>query len=305
MAEMNPHNRYQIAQLVGFSVNEMIRPQMNLLQMLGDAKSVPIGSKAAFKVPMEGVKAFIQAKGSTTPRSKVASKQVFLETVAISARPVLNIYEMQSGQAQMSDLINQAAREIEDKQNKYIYDVLVAAAANWTTPFYGSGAGIVKATLNPMLQHWMRVGGATIVGDIAIISKLADETGFTAYTNATTTSGTTVTKTGKQFTESIINEQNANGFIGRYYGADVVQLVNPYANDGTTTLLDVDKLFILPKSASVDMRPLKILREGDVKSTEATNIDDLTYEIRLDQYFGAGIVTGKKPYMSMYNDSTL
>ena len=40
-------------------------------------------------------------------------------------------------------------------------------------------------------------------------------------------------------------------------------------------------------------------------STEETNIDDLSYEIRLDQYFGAAIVMGSYPAMGAYVDSTL
>lgn len=96
-SDFNPQNRHIIAQLVGFAVNEMTRPQMNLMQVIGDAKQVPLGAKAAFKVQTEGVQAFIQAKGSTTPRSKVASKQVTLDTVSISARPVLNVVELQTG----------------------------------------------------------------------------------------------------------------------------------------------------------------------------------------------------------------
>lgn len=188
----------------------------------------------------------------------------------------------------MSDLVRQASQEIEDKQNKYIYDVLMAAASVWEAPFYGTGTGVVKATLNPMLQHWMRLGGATIVGDIAIISQLAELTGFAADT------------TKKQFAGPIIEEYNANGFIGRYYGADVVQLTNAYGRDGVTPLVDTNALFIMPKGISQDLRPLKILREGDVQSMDATHIDDLSYEIRLDQNFGAGVVIGKKPYMSVY-----
>lgn len=189
--------------------------------------------------------------------------------------------------------MRQASQEIEDKQNKYVYDVLMAAATAWEAPFYGSGTGVVKATLNPMLQHWMRVGGATIIGDIAMISQLAGLTGFAADTTKT------------QYAGDIILEQNNNGFVGRYYGADVVQMVNAYGSDGKTTLLPTNKLFILPKAASSSMRPLKIVRVGDVQSMDATFIDDLTYEIRMDQEFGAGVVVGNKPYMSIYEDDTV
>lgn len=140
--------------------------------------------------------------------------------------------------------------------------------------------------------YWMRTGAVTLLGDIAIVSKLADETGFTAA------AGT------QQYSPSIIDEVIKTGVIGVYYGAKVVNLVNPYLSDNVTPVIDTKRLYILPSAASVDMRPLKVLYEGDVQSTESTNIDDLAYEIRLDQFFGAGIVTGKTPAMSVYVDST-
>ena len=31
-----------------------------------------------------------------------------------------------------------------------------------------------------MIQHWMRTGAVTLLGDIAIVSQLAEQTGFTA-----------------------------------------------------------------------------------------------------------------------------
>ena len=39
-------------------------------------------------------------------------------------------------------------------------------------------------------------------------------------------------------------------------------------------------------------------------SQDANNIDDKTYEVRLDQFFGAGIVYGDRPYISVYQDNS-
>ena len=170
--------------------------------------------------------------------------------------------------------------------------VLHGASDNWATPFYGTGAGIVKSVLNPMIQHWMRTGAVTLLGDIYVVSKLAEQTGFTAATAT------------QQYAPSIIEELNRTGLIGTYYGAKVINLINPYKADNVTPVIDEKRLYILPSAASADMRPLKVVFEGDVQSTESTNIDDLAYEIRLDQWFGAGIVIGKTPTMSVYKDST-
>ena len=277
---------------MGYTVNEMIKPQTDWLTHVADVKRVGYGEKAAFRTKLEGVTAFIQAKGSTPARSKIAHKQVTLDTIAVSARPVINVYELRTGRVQMADLIRDASYEMHVKQIQYIQQVLNAAATNWESPFYTTGSGIVKTALNPQIQHWMRTGAVTLLGDIAIISKLADQTGFTAATST------------QQFSPSIIDEVIRTGVIGVYYGAKVVNLVNPYLNDNVTPIIDTKRLYILPSAASADMRPLKVLYEGDVQSTESTNIDDLAYEVRLDQWFGAGVVTGKTPAMSVYVDSS-
>ena len=233
----------------------------------------------------------IQAKGSTTPRSKVANKTVTLDTIAVSARPVVNIVELQNGQVNMADLINDAAYQMELAEYGYIQNVLNTAAATWAAPYYGQGTGIVKATLDPMIRHWMRLSGGaapTILGDINMVSQLSELTGFTAST------------TSKQFADAIMVEQNQTGMIGVYNGAMVVNLANPVIDGTDTPVFDTNKLYILPSSASADMRPLKVVFEGDVTSQDAQNIDDKTYEVRLDQYFGAGIVYGDRPYLSVY-----
>ena len=118
--EPNPHNRYQIAQLIGFAVNEIVRPKTNWLDQIADTKRVGYGEKAQFKVRLEGIRAYVGAKGGTPARSKVANKTITLDTVAVSARPSVNLVEMQNGQADMAALINDAAYQMELAYYQYI-----------------------------------------------------------------------------------------------------------------------------------------------------------------------------------------
>ena len=60
----------------------MVKPSTNGLAQVADTKYVGYGEKAAFKVKQEGIRAFIQAKGATPARSKIAHKQVTLDTIA-------------------------------------------------------------------------------------------------------------------------------------------------------------------------------------------------------------------------------
>ncbi len=290
-----PHNRYQIGQLIAFSVNEILRPRTNWLDNVADVKRVAEDDKAQFKVKHEGIRAYIQAKGATTARSKVAEKALTVDTISVSARPVINFVELRNGM-QMSTLINDAAYQMELAEYGYIQNVLDAAASAWASPFYGSGSGVVKATIDPMIRFWMRASGGarpTILGDIDMVSKLGELTGFTATTNT-------------MWANNLMDEQNRAGFIGIYNGASVVNLLNPIKED---TLADfafsTKKLYIIPGGIDAAMRPLKVVFEGDVVAQDNTNIDDKSYEVRLDQFFGAAMVYGNRPYISVYADTSV
>lgn len=155
-------------------MNEIARPQSNFLDNVADVKRVGFGEKAQFKVRQEGIRAYIQAKGATTARSKVANKTMSMDTLAVSARPVVNLLELQYNQVAMADLIKDAAYQMELKQFGHIQNVLNAAATSFDNLYYNSGTGIVKATIDPMIRHWTRLSNGaapTIFGDIDATSQ--------------------------------------------------------------------------------------------------------------------------------------
>lgn len=262
--------------------------------MIADVKNTNPGDKAAFNVRMSGIRAYIQAKGATTSRSKIADKQVTVDTIAVSARPALNIMELRTGRKNMADLIREANVEINNAKISHIQNVLVAGISSYASPYYAAGAGVVQATFDSMLTHWRRMGGGVaIMGDIAALDKVADLTGFTAA------QGT------KQFAPSVIEDYHRNGVIGDYKGCSVIRMPNVYLDGGTSTLIDPSYIYMLPVAASADNRNLKIVNEGPVTAFDAQSIDDLVYEVRLDQWFGAAFLVGQNPNLGVYCDNTL
>ena len=116
----NPNNKYQIAQLIKFGVDDVLKRDTNWLDLIADTKRVGFGDKAEFDVKLPGVKAFIQAKGATTPRTKNSRKAFTMETISVSARPFINIVELQNGLANAADLINDATYQMEVAMNRHI-----------------------------------------------------------------------------------------------------------------------------------------------------------------------------------------
>lgn len=287
-AEMTPENRYQLAQVMAYTIDELQQDSLDFLNTIADQKTIGYGDKAAFKVKTGGIKAYFQAKGSTTPRSMVSGRQILVDTEEISARPAIPLLQLKTKQVEMADLLREANREITNAKLKKIEQVLQAAVANFASPFYATGSGIVKDTLQKQINYFRRFGPVTILGDMEAISQLAALTGMAMSTTIT------------QHSDKQIDEVNESGFIGKYMGCNVVALTNAFEADGVTPILKTNWLYIIPGGMTSDTRNLKIVNEGNVMSVDATDINDLVYEVRLAQFFGAAFVTGKVPTIGAY-----
>ena len=285
--DMSPENRHQIAQVIGYTVNDMQQGALDFLNVIADQKNIGYGDKAAFNVKTGGIKAYFQAKGSTTPRSFVSGKQILVDTEEVSARPAINIMDLRTGRVKMADLIREANREITNKKLKKVEQVLHAAVQNFASPFYGTGTGVDKAVLDKIIAYFRRLGPVSIIGDIEAVGKMAGITGM---------------EMGNQMqrSDNMVNEFNENGFIGKYNGCNVIAMANAYEEGSTEPILNPNWLYIVPGNLSSDGRNLKIVNEGGMNSFEAQDINDLVFEVRLDQWFGAAFVTGKLPTIGGY-----
>ena len=260
---------------------------LDFLNVVADQKNIGYGDKAAFNVKTGGIKAYFQAKGSTTPRSFVSGKQILVDTEEVSARPAINLIDLRTGRVKMADLIREANREITNKKIKKVEQVLHAAVQNFATPFYGTGTGVDKAVLDKQLAYFRRLGPVSIIGDIEAVGKMAGLVGMAMGDQM-------------QRSDAMINEYNENGFIGKYMGCNVIALANACEEGSTDPILNPNWLYIVPGNLSADGRNLKIVNEGGLSSFEAQDINDLVFEVRLDQWFGAAFVTGKLPTIGGY-----
>ena len=292
LSDETANNDKLIAQTIGYSVQELQSRELDFLSQVADIKNIPIRGKAMFNVKLGGIKAYFQAKGSTTARSYVADKQVSLETEEISARPAINIIDLRAGHVNIAELIRDANREMTLMKLKKIEAVLHDAIDDLGRPYYGTGTGIVQSTLDEQIAYFSRLGKVTLLGDQAAVSQLAGVTGMVMNPGASVPSW--------QRSGNMVDEYNNNGFIGTYKGCNVIVMPNGYRDDETTPILDPDWIYIIPAGMTGDARNLKIVNEGGLNSMASQNIDDLTYEVRLDQWFGAGFITGKKPTIGAY-----
>ncbi len=281
---------HTIGQTVAYTMNDIHQNSLGFLESIADTKRCNFGEKIAFNMQTGGINAVIQAKGSTTPRSYVASRQLFIDTIEVSSRPAINIMELRCNRVNMPDLVRQANEQMVLKETGYIEDVLHKAVAEFHSPFYGSANGIDTTILDKQLEYFRRLGPVTIVGDIAAVSQLIGVQGMVGANG----NGTVA------YSDDQMNEYASTGMLGKYKGSTVISMPNAYETGKTTPIMKTNWLYLVPGNISVDLHNLKILYEGGVNSFEAQNINDLVYEIRLDQWFGAAFVTNKIPNIGAY-----
>ena len=285
----NPNNCYEIAQILKFVINDGLTQRVQYLDEIADVQRTGFGEKAQFKIEIDDLKAMFQAKGSTTERSKISNKYFTLDTDEVSVRPVVDLYEIQTGKADFTRIAERAMIKLELEIVKRVQNAVYAAFSAMSTPNYAAGSGIAKNAFDPILYAMMRVGGsASIVGDIEALSKFTALTGFNNYV-----------------AESLAVEHNQNGMIGTYLGAKLMKLNNPFvANSLTETELRKDLVYVIP-TGDAALRPIKVQFEGELQSIGTpVNIDSKQMEMRFDQYVGVGVV-GVRKLMGVYEDQTL
>lgn len=284
--DMSPQNLHELGQIIAFTIDETQQKALNFMDLFADVRNVALGDRPMYRVPTTGIKAFIQATGSTTARSKVTDRQFSLNTFEISARPAIDVWDLRMNRLNMADLIRQANDQFTLLKLKHIEKVLHNGVQTYGSPWYASGTGLAKATIDTQLKHFKRLGNVVVFGD-----SVED---FFAI------AGAPVNSSSVQYSGSMIDEMNNNGFIGKYSGVSLVKMQNAYADDGVTPILNPDWLYIMVSGISRDQMNLKVLNEGPVYSMTQQTIDDHTLETELTQRFGAGFIVGNKPTIGAY-----
>ncbi len=288
-SDPNPQNRYELAQIIAYTVDNVIDTRLSYLQYIAEVKNTAFDERPKFKIKTQQIQAFWQAIGSTTQRSKTGYKYSDLKIKELSSRPTAEWAEIASGRYDFAELIRDVNNEFEIKVGQEVQNTLYTAFSALASPNYATGAGMVSTSFDPLLIAMQRFGGgrATIVGDIEAVQKLA---GITAVSSRTS--------------DDIVNEYNNNGFIGVYKGAPVVVLNNNITGlTGYTTALDRGYIYIVP-SATDAQKTVKVQFAGGTTSQEGQSIDDGSYEMRLDKHMGCGVLAARHA-LALYEDSSL
>ena len=284
----NPQNRYELGQLIGFSVNSILDKRLNWLDNIADVRRGSVGDNPEFKVPYSGLVAKVGAKGGTPEVSMVFNKRVTIDTNDVSIRPKVDYSQLAQNPELIMRMIEESAIAIENAIVIDIQDKLYTTFSALSAPNYASGAGIVKATFDEQLRAIQRFGMVSVLGDITQIHGLTDLTGFS-----------------NRVADDLMIEHNNRRHLGTYLGASVTELENRYLDDSSlaeTNLALRDDLIYGLYTGDANSRPLKVYYGGDLRVMERTNEEDESIEYFMRVTFGS-LVVGNQKRMFIYEDT--
>lgn len=267
-----------VQEIIPVIIDEGIKAEGNPLFDLVEYRNIAEGDLAEFDV--EGDANFVVASVANGVQGVRRQRIVGGDTITVPTEmKIVRVYEnlgrLLSGRIDF---------------NKFVDGVAKAFKNYISTGAYTALAGITANTYN-LDSTYVKSGSFDVETFIALINHVEAATGKKAKIIGTKSA---VRKLGSAVTYSA--EQNSDlynkGYIGKFYGNDVIGLEQAHIPGTSTFALADDALFVI----AAEDKPIKVVNAGDglLIEREATENADLTQEYVYGQGLGVGVVCAAK-----------
>lgn len=182
-----------------------------------------------------------------------------------------------------------------------VYKALEAATG---VKYMVEEAGLTKTACDDVLTKIRRWGKPTVIGDYALISQFTPWAGYVGKIDTNTITGVS---------EQVMNELAQNGLLGRYNGALLTEMPNPYnlyaplvtdanGNKNFDTLLPAGLGFVIPSGAQ---SPIATYSRGGLTSFTGNNVRNGKIETRFDLEIGVDVAKGEEHKIGTIYDTNI
>lgn len=182
-----------------------------------------------------------------------------------------------------------------------VYKALEAATG---VKYMVEEAGLTKTACDDVLTKIRRWGKPTVIGDYALISQFTPWAGYVGKIDNNTITG---------ISEQVMNELAQNGLLGRYNGALLTEMPNPYnlyaplvtdanGNKNFDTLLPAGLGFVIPSGAQ---SPIATYSRGGLTSFTGNNVRNGKIETRFDLEIGVDVAKGEEHKIGTIYDTNI
>lgn len=256
--------REELAEIVKLALEDTYNT-FDISPRIFDTKAFKYGDNPLFKTQKKGIVAYWTAPNSYVPMSRNYETEITMTFEGLGVRPEALLSELKTrGLASLSSLIADGKDAIETAIYRKVYEVIAQTYnATSNTDNYKATNALSKATLDAAINRIRKkTGGApTIIADYDLCTQIEAFAGFSTC-------------------ESLYNEIRDKGLLGRYRGCDILYLPEIIDPVTQTSIVPTNKMFIVGKKIGY------AASYGDIEVMQETNIDDKSWNARIDKELG-------------------
>jgi len=264
----------EIASVIGIYIDRTFN-KFDIAPYLCEYRNFSLGDSPEFRLKKKGIKAYWIAPNSTTPKSRNFQETLTMEFETISARPEVYLDEIEAGRIQgFVELVRDTQEAIKNGISGKVF-TLLGQFYNLTknADFYAQDTTSLTAdTLDEAIDKIFYETGKkpTIIADYMLSQQITKFEGFT---------------------DEALEEIRNNGKLGTYRGATIMglpQILDPVTEEN---VVPTNKLFVCSQKIGYAGT------YGNSKTGQEVDIDNWTWNVRLDKNWGMTVTEPKGLYV--------
>lgn len=282
-------NKNKIFALIGEVVDDVMPNRIDaLLGQFSEIKAYAQGVRPRFrrKLGRNNVKRFITkvGLGGVYERVRLDSDYIDVVTHALGGSAYVEFEQYLDGQLDFAELTNLIIEGIEIAIYKEIYTALIATYSSLPAANVHSANAFAEAEMRRIITTVNAYGGnANII--------------------CTPEFAATIMVSDKFIGETIKNEVRNQGYVGRFYGANVIVLPQSFEDEkNTTKVFNAQYALVVPTGGSADEKIVKVLLEGQTIIEEYKNRDG---SMEFQAYKKVGTAVLNTNYYGLYRNTAL
>lgn len=256
--------RNELAEVITIALEEEYN-KFDITPMLFETRHFEYGDKPTFKTHKKGIVAYWTAPNSYVPKSRNYSTEIAMEFEGLGVRPEALLSELKVGRLDsLAALVADGREAIELELYRKIYEVIAQAynATSNSDNFVSTNAlsNVVLDTAIAKIRK--KIGGSpVIIGDYDLCAQIEGLEGY-------------------KDNDDVQNEIRKHGYLGNYRGCAIVYLPEIPNRATGKSIVPTDKLFVVGRKIGVSAT------YGDTDFMQETNIDDKSWNCRIDKEIG-------------------
>lgn len=269
-------NKLVIFELMQDAVDAILPKKVKeVIGMFAEVKTYPNGAKPTFttRVGKNRAKQFITKVGlsGVYETFRLDNKNFEISTTAFGGAAQIELEQFLDGNANFDELVEIIMDGLEEAIYDEINASLIASIANMPAANTHSAAAFDAGEMQTLVNTVMAYGsGATIFCTRAFAGTIITAEGYVADADK--------------------NDIRNQGYLGKFYGADIVALPQSFTDEtNTTKVIDPEYAWVIPKGGSASEKVVKVALEGQTIIDESKNAD-MSREIQAYKKFGTAVL---------------